>query len=85
MIRQLPAAIAWLQLPSPLQESAVQASPSSQLYAAPAQTPAVQTSLLVQALPSLHVVLLDFAVQLVWLVVGVQVWHWFAGSVAPAG
>ena len=44
----------WLQLPSPLQESAVQPSPSSQLYVVPAQVPAAHVSLLVQAFPSLH-------------------------------
>ena len=74
----------WLQVPSPLQKSAVQASPSSQLYAVPAQTLALQTSLLVHALPSLHAVPVDFAVQLVALVLGAQVWHWFAGLVVPA-
>jgi hypothetical protein len=74
----------WLQVPSPLQESAVQASPSSQLYAVPAQTPALQMSWLVHALPSLHAVPVDFAVQLVALVLGVQAWHWFAGLVASA-
>ena len=84
MIAQLPAATVWLQLPSPLQESAVQPNPSLQLYAVPAQTPPVHMSLLVQALPSLHAVLLGFAVQLVGLMLGAQVWHWFAGLVAPA-
>jgi hypothetical protein len=53
---QLPAAMVWVQLPSLLQESAVHASPSSQPYAVPAHTPALQTSFLVQALPSLHAV-----------------------------
>jgi hypothetical protein len=63
----------WLQLPSPLQASAVQPSPSSQLYVVPAQTPAEHMSLLVQALPSLQAVPVDFAVQLVALIPGAQV------------
>jgi hypothetical protein len=66
-----------------LQESAVHPSPSSQLFGVPAQSPAVQMSLLVQALPSLHAVPVDFAVQLVGLALAAQVSHWFAGFVVP--
>jgi hypothetical protein len=73
-----------LQVPSPLHESAVQPSPSSQLYAVPAQTLAVQMSLLVQALPSLHTVPVDLEDQLVALTLGAQVWHWLPVLVAPA-
>jgi hypothetical protein len=72
---QLLDKVVWLQVPSMLQLSVVQASPSSQLFAVPEQTPAVQTSLIVQALPSSHVVWLDFAVQLTLLMPGAQVWH----------
>jgi hypothetical protein len=53
---QFPVATVWPQVPSPLQTSAVQASPSSQLYAFPPQVPAVQTSLAVHAFPSLQTV-----------------------------
>ena len=53
---QFPAATVWPQVPSPLQVSAVQASPSSQPYAVPPQVPAVQMSFLVHAFPSLQAV-----------------------------
>jgi hypothetical protein len=55
----------WVQVPSPLQVSLVQASPSSQLYNVPTQVPAVHLSLLVQAFPSLHTVPFVFALQAV--------------------
>jgi hypothetical protein len=50
----------------------------------PVQFPAEQASVCVQALPSLHAVPLDFALQAVWLVVGVHCWHWLLGLPAPA-
>jgi hypothetical protein len=71
----------WLQLPSPLQASAVQPSPSSQLYAVPAQTPAEHMSLLVHALPSLHAVPPDFGLHAVLLVSGAHCSHWLPGLV----
>jgi hypothetical protein len=53
--------MAKLQVPSPLQESAVQARLSLHKYAAPPHALApLQTSPLVQALPSLHAVPADF-------------------------
>ena len=55
-MRQFPAVTLNVQVPSPLQLSAEQASPSSQLYAVPPQVPAVQMSFLVHAFPSLQAV-----------------------------
>ena len=47
------------------------------------QLPAEQVSVRVQGLPSLHAVPLAFALQAVWLVVGVHCWHWLNGLAAP--
>jgi hypothetical protein len=69
---QLPAVIVWPHVPSPLQESVVHANPSSQLYVVPPQVVPVQTSFLVQALPSLHAVPALLVLQAVWLVAGVH-------------
>jgi hypothetical protein len=82
-MRQSPGDNTKLQVPSPLQLSAVQASPSLQVYAVPSQVPAVHWSLLVHALPSLHAVPLVFALQAVWLVAGMHCWHWLVGLPAP--
>jgi hypothetical protein len=81
----LPVVGVWVQFPSPVQESVVQRSESSQLYVVPTHAPAaVHASLWVQALPSLQDVPVAFKVQAVWLVATVHCWHWFIGLVAPA-
>jgi hypothetical protein len=58
---QVPGIGAKVQVPSPLQVSAVQASPSLQVYAVPPHCPApLHTSFAVQAFPSLHEAPLGF-------------------------
>ena len=66
-----------------MQASAVHGRLSSQLYVVPPHTPAVQTSLLVHKLPSLHAAPLVFAVHPVALVAAVHCWHWLLGLTAP--
>jgi len=73
-----------VQVPSPLQLFVVQASPSSQVYAVPPQPPAVHTSFLVHAFPSLHDVPSAFRLHAVWLTLDVHCWHWFCGFVSPS-
>jgi hypothetical protein len=73
-----------VQVPSPLQTSLVQGIPSSQVYAAPPQVPAVHTSFLVQAFPSLHELSSTFRLHVVWLVPDVHCWHGFCGFVSPS-
>ena len=82
-MRQLPLASVFVQVPSPLQASVVHASLSSQLYVVPPHAPAVQTSLLVHKLPSLHAVPVAAGLQALVLVPGVHCWHGFAGLAAP--
>jgi hypothetical protein len=53
-MRQFSAVTLNAQVPSPLQVSVVQASPSLQVYVVPPQVPALHTSFFVQAFPSLH-------------------------------
>jgi hypothetical protein len=71
-----------LQVPSPLQVSAVQASPSLQVYPVPAHAPVLQTSFFVQAFPSLHDVPSDFAGfehRPVAVLQTPAAWHWSSG------
>jgi hypothetical protein len=84
LMTQFPAAIVWVQVPSPLQESAVQRSESSQLYVVPTHAPAaVHLSLLLHRFPSSQDVPVVFKVQAVWLVATVHCWHWFVGLAMP--
>jgi hypothetical protein len=79
---QFPGITAKAQVPSPLQASAVQSSPSLHVYAVPLHTLAPsQASSFVQALPSSQAVSDDFGVQAVLLVAGVHCSHWLAGLV----
>jgi hypothetical protein len=81
-ITQLPAVIVWLQLPSPLQLSAVQARPSLHVYVVPPHRLApLQTSPFVQAFPSSHAVPPDFGLHAVLLVSGAHCSHWLPGLV----
>jgi hypothetical protein len=76
---QLPGDGVKVQVPSPLQVSAVQASPSLQAYVVPPQVPVLHTSFFVQAFPSLHEVPSLFAGFEHRPVAGLQVpaaWHW---------
>jgi hypothetical protein len=80
----LPAVGVKVQLPSPLQKSLVQASPSSQVYTVLPQVPAVQTSFFVHATPSSQAVPSALGLHAVWLKPGEHSRHWFAGFAAPA-
>jgi hypothetical protein len=83
--RQFPGNNVKLQVPSPLQVSAVQANPSLQVYAVPMHALApLQTSFAVHASPSLHAVPAALGLHAVWLLVGVHCWHWLFGLTAPA-
>jgi hypothetical protein len=76
---QLLAAMAWVQVPSPLHVSVVHASPSSQLYVVPLHVPLRQMSLTVHAFPSLHEVPSVFVGFEHTPVVGSHTpaaWHW---------
>jgi hypothetical protein len=73
-MRQEAGTSGWTQVPSPLQASVVQDLPSSQEYAVPPQTPAVQVSPCVHACPSSQVTP-PSGVQAVWLTVGSQPSH----------
>jgi hypothetical protein len=73
----------WAQVPSGLQESAVQASPSSQVCGVPPHTPTVHTSPVVHAFPSSHGVPSGFARFEHRPVTGSQTpaaWHWSGGE-----
>jgi hypothetical protein len=75
----LPAVTLNVQVPSPLQLSAVQTNPSLQVYAVPPHAPAVHTSFFVQALPSLHAVPSALFGLLHNPALGSQIptlWHW---------
>jgi hypothetical protein len=79
LIRQFPAVTLKVQVPSPLQASAVQSSPSLQVYAVPAHAPALHTSFFVQEFPSLQEVpsaLAGFEHSPVAELQTPAVWHW---------
>ena len=73
-----------VQVPSPVHISLVQARPSSQVYAVPLHEPVVHTSFFVQAFPSSHDVPVGARLQALWLELGLQIWHWFAGFTSPS-
>jgi hypothetical protein len=83
LTRQFAAVTLKVQVPSPLQASAVQPSPSSHAYAVPPHAPAVQTSVFVQRFPSLHGVPFGLAGfehrPLAGLHTPVK-WHWSSGA-----
>jgi len=76
-LHRLPLVPAWAQPVAGTHESVVQELLSSQLIAVPAHAPLVQTSLVVQLLPSLHPVPLDFVGLLQDPPLHVPTsWHW---------